>query len=312
MPIKHRHPPALSAKIIPAFMLFLGIFAVCSCKKAPQTGEVFVTLKSDEIRFLGDLEVSFYGSDFPEQLEDFQVSVLDSAKAKALTPFEDEAVKLREEIASNETAITQVDKTAAETADSKTKSAKDVLENRMKNLANELQVLKDRRDALKKSIPDLERRSERLIENLEPFLQKEKELIDKAHALGNAFYADISKLITKINATIDTKRIPVDHLVDKAKACRLVMMEVKARSATEVLLHNDTSGAGNWESRFNIRYDEFWNTFIGDLVVIRADIALNGFKLPNRRSGNRTKGFRAKKYSSSFRKYNCRERHYCS
>jgi hypothetical protein len=104
MHIKNSHLLALSVKILPAFMLSLSIFAVCSCKKAPSTGEAFVTLKSDEIRFLGDLEVSFYESDFPKQLESFQASIIDSAKVIVLAPFEDKAANLKARIAETKKA----------------------------------------------------------------------------------------------------------------------------------------------------------------------------------------------------------------
>ena len=194
MQIKNSHLLALSVKVLPAFMLSLSIFAVCSCKKAPSTGEAFVTLKSDEIRFLGDLEVSFYGADFPEQLESFQASIIDSAKVIVLAPFEDKAANLKAEITKNKEAIAKFDSAVEEHRKNQDETAhKSFLDTALKTLSSRL--ARDEADLKKADNTIAAIKSSNSISQLNA-------LVDTGHK-----GVDVDKLIITIKKFLSNKKL---------------------------------------------------------------------------------------------------------
>lgn len=268
---------------------------MCSCKKAPETGEAFVTLKSDEIRYLGDLEVSFYDSDFSTNLEEFQRSIFTDAKIKAVAPYMKEVEKKTVAIKSQEALIENVDEESTKIAENKTSTEKNALTKKlsdrerklqtdlaladqhlealMKKLADEKQTLITRQNNLKKYLADTKLKYDSLLSILSPHLKKEKELIEKAYSLGNTFYADITKLTTKINKTIVAEKIPIKQLINPAVECKNAMISVKARSATEVLSYK--YGKAPYAIDFGVRDKEYEFSdvnpiiFFGELVPIK-------------------------------------------
>ena len=134
----NHHRLIKGARILPILLLSAGALVISGCEKAPSAGEAFVTLKSDEIRFLADLEVSFYGADLGVKLKEFQVSLVDSAKAKARVPLEEQAAQIKAEIESAEAFKKGIDKKASEIAEEETTDAKNALTRRLSDLENKL------------------------------------------------------------------------------------------------------------------------------------------------------------------------------
>lgn len=286
----------MSVKILQVFMVPFFATLMCSCEKAPETGEAFVTLQSDEIRYLGDLEVSFYDSDFSRKLEEFQRSIFSDTKIKAAAPYKKEVEIITVAIKSQEALNENVDEASSKIAENETAKAKNArakklsdrerklqsdlasadqhLDALMKKLAEEKQTLITRQNNLKRYLTDTKLKYDSLLSILSPHLKKEKELIEKGYSLGNIFYADITKLTTKINETIVAEKIPIKQLIDPALACKNSMISVKARSATEVLSYKygDSPNAIG----FGVRDSEYGGTvipgmFFGELVPIKSE-----------------------------------------
>lgn len=73
-------PLKLISIILP--LLFPALLILQSCERAPATGEAFITLKSDEVRHLGDTEIMFYGSEFLLKFEDFKRNLANEKQEK--------------------------------------------------------------------------------------------------------------------------------------------------------------------------------------------------------------------------------------
>ncbi|MDB4409005.1 hypothetical protein N9165_02970 [Akkermansiaceae bacterium] len=253
----NHHRLIKGARILPILLLSAGALVISGCEKAPSAGEAFVTLKSDEIRFLADLEVSFYGADLGVKLKEFQVSLVDSAKAKARVPLEEQAAQIKAEIESAEAFKKGIDKKASEIAEEETTDAKNALTRRLsdlenklrsdlssadqafidhqKKLADEKRALNTKQVSLKRDLVNAEPKYNSLLSVLEPRVKREKELVTLAHGLGTTFYSAVSDLTPKINETIISEKIPTKQHIDVSGECKAAMTKVKARSTLQMV-----------------------------------------------------------------------------
>lgn len=259
----------LQAKGILTAVLLAVIPAFTSCKKAPPTGEAFITLKSNEVRYLADFEVTFYDSEFPDKLRTFQETlindsrkeVIDSRKELAI-PHNENSARISTEIEAHKNSKDSLiqkatAKVESDLADSKNKFGQRISQQR-KSLDKELEKLdllkkqwqeeaKNMRAQIKKNHPLYES----LIQLTAPYAKKEQALVAKANLLADPMHKKGHQLFIKINKAIVDEKIAIPKLADG-----FTSVKVNARLPEQMIFSNSTPNLWRTLATARERYTE--------------------------------------------------------
>ncbi len=183
-------------KFYTQYTLISLVIFLSSCKKAPSNGEAFITLKSNEIRFLADQEILFFDEDFAEEFNAFRNTLITETRNKKLFQL-DESIRssISEKQAIEQTKNGMISK-AVEDAKISMKEGWTKLNSSFEELRHEIS------------------KTDTLVASLEKdFLEYQKKECDIALKIQ-----DIQKsadergynLIKKINQTIIDEKIPIE------------------------------------------------------------------------------------------------------
>ena len=161
--------------------------------KAPAEGEAFITLRSDEVRPLADVEIIFFRSDFAKDFETFRDNLIATTK-------DEQKSKLTQAMSDTQKDLERLEKLMTSIAETTRESEKKFLQEKRVSISKEIINFEEK---LKESDP--------LVESLNKYFssytQLETSLVeaanvtrDKAHKLG-------VDLIMKVNKAIVSERI---------------------------------------------------------------------------------------------------------
>ena len=164
-------------------------------RKAPAEGEIFITLKSDEVRPLADTKITFFGSDFAEEFETFRNNLFAEAK-------DDLKTKLNQKISDGQKKLESLE----ESRTSIVETARDTQNEALQNLRTTLsKKVAEYNDVIQESTPLVQTLDEKFLK----YSQSETALVQKANTIEAEAHSLSVALILKVNKAIVSEGIAV-------------------------------------------------------------------------------------------------------
>ena len=179
------------------------VFSLTSCRKAPSDGEAFITLKSNEVRFLADTEILFFGDGFVQEFDKFRNNLIQKTREDRLSLIQNSIESAKLERRSLETSKPIL---IAEARDEANKSMREGLTK-----------LQSSFDAIRNAISKTDSMKLALENNFSSFQKRELEIASKIISIQNNANNISSQVIDKINQAIVNERIAIEIYECKEK-----------------------------------------------------------------------------------------------